>query len=102
MGLAFAVLGMLLGVVGGVGIIVLAFQESILWGLACLVIPGAALVFVIMNWEEAKTPFFISLAGLPPSNPGEHYSEEQIEARMFTIRHAWKAARQVARECIQR
>ncbi|TWW08273.1 hypothetical protein E3A20_25970, partial [Planctomyces bekefii] len=25
---------------------------------------------------------------------------EQIESRLFTIRHAWKAARQVVRECV--
>lgn len=47
-------------------------------------------------------PLTLALAGLPPSDHGKYYSEEQIEARMFTIRHAYKAARNVTREAIQR
>ena len=47
-------------------------------------------------------PLTLSLAGLPSSEHGRYYTEEQIEARMFTIRHAYKAARNITRECIQR
>lgn len=47
-------------------------------------------------------PLTLSLAGLPASEPGRYFSEEQIESRLFTIRHAYKAARQVARECVQK
>ena len=47
-------------------------------------------------------PLTLALAGLPTSDSGKYYTEEQIEARSFTIRHAYKAARSVARECIQR
>lgn len=47
-------------------------------------------------------PLTLSLAGLPTSEGTRPYSEEQIEARAFTIKHAWKAARQVARECVQK
>lgn len=47
-------------------------------------------------------PLTLALAGLPPSEPGKYYSEEQIEARVFTIRHAYKNAREVARDCVQR
>lgn len=46
-------------------------------------------------------PLTLSLAGLPTSEHGKYYTEEQIEARVFTIRHAYKFARQVARECIK-
>ena len=46
-------------------------------------------------------PLTLALAGLPPSGDGaRYYSEEQIESRMWTIKHAHKAARQLARECI--
>jgi hypothetical protein len=45
-------------------------------------------------------PLTLSLAGLPPSDHGKYYTDEQIEARLFTIRNAYKHARQVARECI--
>lgn len=47
-------------------------------------------------------PLTLALAGLPHSEPGKYYTEEQIEARAFTIRHAYKYARQIAREMIQR
>lgn len=45
-------------------------------------------------------PLTLALAGLPHSETGKYYTEEQIEARVFTIKHAWKAARTVARECV--
>ena len=47
-------------------------------------------------------PLTLALAGLPQSDTGKYYTEEQIEARAFTIRHAYKAARSVTRECVQR
>ena len=46
-------------------------------------------------------PLTLALAGLPLSDHGRYFTAEQIESRLFTIRHAWKAARQVTRECIQ-
>ncbi len=46
-------------------------------------------------------PLTLALAGLPTSDHGKYFTAEQIESRLFTIRHAWKAARQVTRECIQ-
>lgn len=47
-------------------------------------------------------PLTLALAGLPPSEHGKYYNEEQIETRLYAIRHAYKAARQVARESIQK
>ena len=47
-------------------------------------------------------PLTLTLAGLPTSDHGRYFSEEQIEARLFTIRHAYKAARQLVREAIQK
>lgn len=47
-------------------------------------------------------PLTLALAGLPPSDPGKYYSEEQIEARGYTIRNAYKIARQIARECVSK
>lgn len=45
-------------------------------------------------------PLTLSLAGLPASESGRYFTAEQIESRLFTIRHAWKASRQVVRECV--
>ncbi len=47
-------------------------------------------------------PLTLALAGLPQSEHGKYYNEEQIETRLFAIRHAHKAARQLIREVVQR
>jgi hypothetical protein len=47
-------------------------------------------------------PLTLALAGLPESERGRYYTEDQIEARTFTLKHAYKSARQLARECINR
>ena len=49
--------------------------------------------------EQEKITYY---GGLPQSEVGRYYTDEQIEARVFTIKHAYKAARSVTRECIQR
>lgn len=61
------ILGLLLVIVGGIGcfigwiwILLVAFQESILWGLGCF-IPIIALIFVVTHWEEAGKPFLIQI-----------------------------------------
>ncbi len=47
-------------------------------------------------------PLTVSLAGLPVSESGKYYTEDQIESRVFTVRHAYKQARTIAREVIQK
>jgi|UniRef100_A0A7C4LMN1 hypothetical protein len=47
-------------------------------------------------------PLTIALAGLPTSDVGKYFTEEQIEGRSFTIRHAYKYARALVREAISR
>lgn len=47
-------------------------------------------------------PLTLSLAGLPASEPGRYFNEEQIETRTFAVRHAYKAARTLARDLIQK
>lgn len=46
-------------------------------------------------------PLTITLAGLPTSEHGKYCTEEQIEARIFTVRNAYKQARQLAREIVK-
>ncbi|REJ90537.1 MAG: hypothetical protein DWQ34_17220 [Planctomycetota bacterium] len=46
-------------------------------------------------------PLTLALAGLPPSEPGKYYGEEQIETRLFAVRHAFKAAKQIVREAVK-
>lgn len=47
-------------------------------------------------------PLTIALAGLPASDVGKYFTEEQMETRIFALRHAYKLARQFAREQISR
>lgn len=45
-------------------------------------------------------PLTLALAGLPTSEHGKYYNEEQIETRLFAVRHAYKAARGLVRELV--
>ena len=63
MALIFLWTGYVLSFLGGLWIIVLAWQKGILWGLGCLFIPILQLFYVALNWKEAKSAFFLLLAG---------------------------------------
>jgi hypothetical protein len=43
-------------------------------------------------------PLTLELAGLPKSEHGRYYTQDQIEARLITLRHAYKAARSMVAE----
>jgi hypothetical protein len=45
-------------------------------------------------------PLTLALAGLPPSEVGRYYTEQQIETRLFAVRHAYKASRALVKELI--
>ena len=45
-------------------------------------------------------PLTLALAGLPTSEQGKYLTDEQIEARVYTIRHALKHARKFAHEVV--
>ncbi len=47
-------------------------------------------------------PLSMNLAGLPTSEGTRYYSEDQIELRANTIKHAFKFARQLAKDYVQR
>ena len=72
MSMALMGLGGIVGLVGGIWLLVIAFKEHVGWGLACIFIPGAALVFAIMKWKLAKTAFLIALAGGIVSGVGSY------------------------------
>ena len=46
-------------------------------------------------------PLTLALAGLPTSEIGRYFTAEKIESRVFTLKHAYKCSRQLAREAIQ-
>lgn len=66
MGTALTAIGALIMLVGGVMVLIKAFQKSILWGLGSLCVPFVSIVFVILNWSEpqVKKGFLIQIGGL--------------------------------------
>lgn len=63
MAMLLFILGIAACVVGGLWLLITAFQESVGWGVACLLLPIVSLIFVFLHWEDAKKPFLIGLAG---------------------------------------
>lgn len=59
--IALSLLCLLANFAGGVWLLLLAFQESVLWGLACLFVPCVQLVFVVKFWQRAKRAFLFTL-----------------------------------------
>lgn len=54
------------------------------------------------NYKEflALLPLTLSLAGLPTSPSGQYFTADQVEARSFTVRNAFRTARALVREII--
>jgi hypothetical protein len=65
MAMVLVIIGYIVMAVGGIWILILAFQDSAMWGILCFCIPLASFVFVFTHFEDAKKPFFVWLAGLP-------------------------------------
>ncbi len=63
MALGLLWLGYALCFLGGLWIVALAWQKGIVWGLGCLFFPVLQLIYVALNWKQAKSAFFLMLAG---------------------------------------
>jgi hypothetical protein len=57
------VFGIIMSAIGGIWFLVVAFQESVLWGLGCMFVPFVSLIFLISHWSNAAKPFGVSLLG---------------------------------------
>ena len=57
-------IGTLFMLCSSIVLLVRAFQDSLLWGLAVLLIPFAALVFIFKHWDESWRPFLTFLLGV--------------------------------------
>lgn len=62
--IALILVGSIVSIIFGIHLLIVAFRTSILWGLGYLFVPFVALIFVIVHWSEAKTPFLRSLIGV--------------------------------------
>lgn len=50
-------------ILGGIGFLIAAFKQSLIWGLGCLLFAPIALIFLFVHWSEARNPFFLQLLG---------------------------------------
>ena len=72
------VLGYITCAVAGIWLLITAYMDSIVWGLACMFIPFVSIAFIVTHWEVARRPFFVWLGGLVPLvlgtllGPGTH------------------------------
>lgn len=57
------VIGLAIAMVGAIWILVIAFQDSVMWGLLCFFIPCVVLYYVFTHWEKTKKPFLIEVVG---------------------------------------
>ncbi len=65
LGILLVALGAIIALIFGIQLLILAFRTSILWGLGYIFVPFVALIFVIVHWQEAKTPFLRGLIAIP-------------------------------------
>ncbi len=63
-GLLISLIGMLVSFVASILLLMAVYRKSgIGWLLGSLLIPFVSLVWIVMNWEEGKSPFFKGLLG---------------------------------------
>jgi hypothetical protein len=49
--------------IGSIIMLVAAFRQSVLWGLACLFVPIVSFFFLVVHWHAAKSGFVVQLIG---------------------------------------
>lgn len=50
-------------VIGGIGLLIASFRTSVLWELAVLFIAPVAVIYLILHWQDAKSPFKVQVFG---------------------------------------
>jgi hypothetical protein len=63
-GMIFVVIGAIASLIGAIWIVVLAFQESIGWGIGSLLCGIVTLIYGISRWPETKVPLLLMIAGV--------------------------------------
>lgn len=57
-------IGFVISVLGAVRMLISAFRKSIIWGLGCIFVPFCSLIYLIVDWDNAKSGFFLYLKGV--------------------------------------
>ncbi len=63
-GLSLIGVGFGLASIGGLVCLRRAFKENVLWGVACLLLPMATLIFPLFYWGKAKGLFYSQVIGM--------------------------------------
>jgi len=58
------IIGIIILIVGGIFQLIVMFKESILWGIAGILITPISLLFIFLHWDVSKKPVFIQIVGL--------------------------------------
>ncbi len=61
---AVIVVALLVFIISSLAMVVTAFRQSVLWGLAYVFVPFASLIFTVRFWSEVKTSFLINVVSL--------------------------------------
>ena len=56
-------LGKLVGLISWIWMLIEIFKSGLLWFIGCLLIPFLGLIWLVLNWQEGKQPFFLGLVG---------------------------------------
>ena len=56
-------IGGIIWFVGGIWMLIEVFKSGILWFIGCLFISPLSLLWLILHWEDGKSPFFLQLGG---------------------------------------
>jgi hypothetical protein len=56
-------IGLIMVLSGHFWIVVVAFQKSLVWGAASLLVPVVVIGFVIYHWDRAAKPFGLYVGG---------------------------------------
>lgn len=62
--LSLLVVGALAALAGVLMIVVAAFEQSVMWGLAVIFLPGAGLIFCARHWDESRRGMTFYASGL--------------------------------------
>ncbi len=65
LGLILMGIGAIISIVYSIILIIESFKTSVIWGLVYLFVPFGALIFIIVHWDKAGSPFLKSLLSIP-------------------------------------
>ncbi|MEJ6727772.1 MAG: hypothetical protein QNK83_01225 [Akkermansiaceae bacterium] len=58
-------IGFVIALIFGIKLLIIAFKESVLWGIGSLLVPFVSLIFIAMHWDKCKGPFLKYLICIP-------------------------------------